>query len=223
MTTIFFFTSCSSLKNIVQAPTDLETITAVKELLDSSAFRAIKTLQKLNKDGVDGFIPDELKPVLATLKTLGLEKEMNQVEAKINQVSKVMAQESTGIMKDAIKEIKFKDAVAIVVGSPDAATVALKNAMYASVKKRYNERLEKELEKTEVLKYWPMATSAYNLFAKNKINSSLPDFLSEKAVDAVFLTMGKEEAKIRKQPSQLGKAVVTKVFDYYKNKKKNNP
>jgi|GEM_PF-3945148 len=34
-----------------------------------------------------------------------------------------------------------------------------------------------------------------------------------------FIGMGKEEAVIRQNPSALGSAVVTKVFDYYKNKK----
>ena len=216
---IIYLSSCSSLKNVVSEPTSLETISAVKNVLDSSAFRAVKALQKLNKEGIDGFIPPEFQPVFATLKTLGLEKEVEAINLKIGQVSKVMAEESTGIMADAIKEMKFKDAAAIVLGEPNAASNALKNGMYEAVKKRYSAKLETELEKTEALKYWPMAAGAYNLFAKTKVDSSLPDFMAERAVDALFLTMGKEEANIRKDPNQLGKAVVTKVFDYYKKKK----
>ena len=60
-----------------------------------------------------------------------------------------------------------------------------------------------------------MAAGAYNLFAKNKIDDTLSDFMAERAVDAVFLAMGKEEKQIRTDPASLGKAVVTKVFDYY--------
>ncbi len=214
--------SCSTLKNFAEAPTSLETISAVREILDSSAFRAIKTMQKLNKEGVDGFIPPELKPVLSSLKALGLEAELGDIEKKIGTVSKIMAEEGSGIMKDAIKEVKFKDAVAIVVGAPDAATNALRNGMYASVKKRYSSKMDTELEKLDILQYWPIAAGAYNLFAKNKVDNSMSDFLAERAVDAVFLTMGKEESKIRQNPNQLGKAVVNKVFDYYA-KKKNRP
>ncbi len=219
LTITIFLGSCSSLKNVGLAPTGLETISAVKEVLNSSAFRAIKALQKLNKEGVDGFLPPEMKPVLASLKALGLEKEMDNINMKIGKVSKIMADESAGIMADAVKEVKFKDAVAIVVGEPNAASMALKNAMYGSVKKRYSSKIEAELGKTEALKYWPMAAGAYNLFAKKKVGSSLPDFMAERAVDALFLTMEKEESKIRKDPNKLGKAVVSKVFDYYKKKK----
>jgi hypothetical protein len=222
LTLIISLFSCSTLKNISRSPTSLETITAVKEVLDSSAFRAVETLQKLNKEGIDGFIPPEFQSVLASLKTLGLEKELNNIEQKMGAISKIMADEASGIMKDAIKEIRFEDAVAIVVGEPDAATRALRNAMYGSVKNRYSARLETELEKLDVLQYWPIAAGAYNIFAKNKVDASLPDFMAERAVDALFLTMGKKESEIRRDPGQLGKAVVNTVFDYY-SKRKNKP
>ncbi|MFK7772145.1 MAG: DUF4197 domain-containing protein [Saprospiraceae bacterium] len=218
-TLALILSSCSSLQKIVTEPTSLETISAVKEVLNSSAFRAIKTLRKLNKDGVDGFVPPELKPVLANLKALGLEKEIDKANKKIGLVSKIMADESAGIIEDAVKELKFKDAVKIVIGGENAATESLRQAMYGSVKKRYSTRLETELEKTEVTQYWPLAANAYNLFASKKVDSSLSDFMAERAVDALFLGMGKEESKIRKDPKKLGKAVVTKVFDYYQKKK----
>ena len=213
------FSSCSSLKKLGLEPSNLETISAVKEVLNSSAFRAIATLRKLDKKGVDGFLPTELQPVLASLKKLGMGAEMEKAEKKILQVSKMMAIESEGIIEDAIKEIKFRDAVAIVAGGNNAATSVLKEKMYASVKKRYSSKLDIELQKTEVTQYWPIAANAYNLFAKNKVGDSLSDFMSERAVDALFLGMGKEESKIRRDPKKLGKQVVTKVFDYYAKKK----
>ena len=213
------FSSCSSIKNLALEPSKLETIAAVKQVLNSSAFRAIATLRKLNKKGVDGFLPTELQPVLASLKKLGMGAEMEKAEKKILQVSKLMAVESEGIIEDAIKELKFKDAVAIVIGGESAATGVLKEKMYATVKKRYSSKLDKELQKTEVTQYWPVAANAYNLFAKKKVGDSLSDFMSERAVDALFIGMGKEESKIRQNPKELGKQVVTKVFDYYAKKK----
>jgi len=77
---VLILSSCSTLKNLGVEPTALETITAVKEVLNSSAFRAVKTLRKLDKNGVDGFLPPELKPVLQSLKTLGLGADIEKVE-----------------------------------------------------------------------------------------------------------------------------------------------
>lgn len=212
--------SCSTLNNLGIAPTALESIQAVKALMDGSSFRAISALQKMNAaGGIEGLLPKEIAPVLKTLKTLGVGKEVDGITNQINSISKMVAGESAGIMKDAISSIKITDAVGVVLGADDAATMLLKNAMYGSVKKRYSERLDTELAKTEVPQYWPMATGAYNLFAKNKVDNDLSGFLAERAVDALFLTMGKQEKEIRKDPAKLQNAVVNKVFDYYKNKK----
>jgi len=217
---LFFLPSCGTMKQLGLAPTSFETISAVREVLNGSAFKAIRTLQKLNKSGVAGLLPEQLQPVLGTMKTLGLGKEIETITKQIGNISGKVASESGGIMKDAIKEVKFDDAVAIVLGGENAATQVLKQAMYGSVKKRYSSQLDSELAKTDALQYWPMAAGAYNLFAKKKVDGKLSDFIAERSVDALFLTMGKEESKIRKDPKSLGKNVVTKVFDYYaKNKK----
>ncbi len=214
--------SCKVLEELALAPTNLETVTALKEVLNSSAFRSIATLKKLNDSGVEGLLPKELQPVFGTLRNVGLGSKIDAVNDQIISVSGTVVQESGYIMQDAIKELTFADAVAVVTGGKDAATQVLRQAMYASVKKRYSSRLDEELQKNggDALKYWPIATNAHNLFSDNKIEGSLSDFIAERSVDAMFLTMGAEETEIRKDPASLGKAVVTKVFDYYT--KRNN-
>ena len=211
--------SCSTLQNLAMAPSNIETINAVKEVLNGSAFKAIEGLAKASNGGLEAVLPEEVRPVLATLKTLGLGDEINKLDKKVGMVSEAAYIESKGLMSDAIKEVKFEDAASIVMGGENAATIALKNAMYGAVKKRYASRLDGELANIDETKHWDTAVSAYNLFAKNKIEGSLSDFIAERAVDAVFVAMGKEEAVIRKNPASLEKAVVTKVFDYYKDKK----
>ena len=215
---VFMLTSCATLQNLLMEPSSLETITALREVLNGSAFRTINKLAQVHQNGVESLLPEELQPVLTTLKTMGLGKEIDHITNAIGEASGVVLEESKGIMTDAIKEVSFTDAVAIVTGAPDAASIALKNAMYGAVKKRYSDKLDIELDKTDANRYWPMAQSGYNLFSKNKIKGELSDFLAERAVDALFIGMGKEEAVIRQDPQSLGKSVVTKVFDYYKNR-----
>ena len=217
---ILLFTSCSTLKSLVSEPSLFESISALKEILNSSAFRAIRDIKKVNDGGIAALLPEELRPILGTLKTMGLGEDVDIVTAQIEKASLLVAEESAGIMKDAISEVKFGDAVAVILGGENAATEVLRQAMYGSVKKRYSSRLDQELEKSEVKQYWPAAASAYNLFSSKKVDSSLSDFLAERAVDGLFLTMGKEEKEIRKDPASLGIGVVTKVFDYYQKKKR---
>jgi len=211
--------SCTTLQNIASAPSNLETLMAVKEVLNSSAFSSIEKLAKAKDGGLMALLPEEAKPVVATLKTLGLGKEIDKLNAKVEVATEATYIEGKGLMSDAIKEFRAEDAAAIVMGGENAATIALKHAMYGAVKKRYSSRLDEKLANVEEAKHWDTAVSTYNLFAKNKIEGSLSDFIAERAVDAVFLGMGQEEAVIRKDPAALGKDVVTRVFDYYKDKK----
>lgn len=212
------FQSCDTLTNLALSPTALETSAALKKILNSSAFKAITTLRNVNNDGVESVLPAEVQPVLAALKTLGMGSKVDQINASIKQVTSVALKESEGTLNDAISSLKFEDAAAVVLGGQDAATEVLRNAMYTSVKKRYSEQLNAEFDKNDVNKYWPIAAGAYNAFNSNKVDNNLSDFLAEKAVDGLFLTMGKEEAEIRDDYESLGSSVVNKVFDYYTKK-----
>lgn len=215
---ILSFSSCKIMGDLGLKPSNLETVMALKNILDSSTFKALKTLKNINDGGVAGALPKEVGTVLKTLKTVGYGDEVDQITKSIGSASKLMLSESEGIIGDAISELKFTDAVAVVLGGEDAATNVLKRAMYGTVKKRYSSRLEQELGKTDALKYWPIAASAYNIFAKDKMEATLPDFLAERAVDGLFLAMGKQEASIRTDYKSLGNSVVNKVFDYYSKK-----
>jgi len=215
---ILLISSCATLSKLGIQPSAVETALALKQVLNSSTFKTIKTLKSLS-DGNSEMMPEQLNAVLGGLSTLGYGDDVEKVKQQISRASGIALTESEGIISDAIKSINFKDAAAIVLGGEDAATGVLKNAMYASVKSRYSQRLGKSLEGQEAVKYWPVASKAYNLFASNKVDNTLPDFLAERAVDALFVGIGKNEKAIRADYKSLGSQVVTKVFDYYGNKK----
>ncbi len=211
---IFLFSSCATLNKLGIKPSALETALALKQVLNSSTFKTINTLKNLS-EGDSDMMPKELNSVLAGLGALGYGDDVDKVKQQISRASGIALNESEGIITDAIKEISFKDAASVVLGGEDAATGVLKSAMYASVKNRYSARLGESLEGQEAVQYWPVAAKAYNLFAKNKVDATLPDFLAERAVDALFLGIGKNERAVRADYKSLGSQVVTKVFDYY--------
>lgn len=213
-TIILLFTSCATLNKLGIKPSALETALALKQVLNSSTFKTIKTLKNLS-EGDSDMMPKELNSVLAGLGALGYGDDVAKVKQQISRASGIALNESEGIITDAIKEISFKDAASVVLGGEDAATGVLKSAMYSSVKNRYSARLGESLEGQEAVQYWPIAAKAYNLFAKEKVDSTLPDFLAERAVDALFLGIGKNERAVRADYKSLGSQVVNKVFDYY--------
>ena len=90
--------ACATLQKLLMEPTALETITALREVLNSSAFRTITKLAKIQTDGVESLLPEELQPVLTTLKNVGLGNEIDKVTKAVGDASGVVLEESKGIM-----------------------------------------------------------------------------------------------------------------------------
>ena len=213
--TILLFSSCSTLNQLNLKPSGLETVLALQEILNSSTFKAIRKLSKLHSEDPTQALPVEFKTIIDGLKVLGYGKEITKITTQVGQISGIVLNESEGIIKESVKELDFGDAVSIVTGGKDTASQVLKNNMKSVVRRRYSDRLGAEFDKTEVNKYWPIAAGAYNIFAKNKVDVSLSNFMADRAVDGIFLAIGHEEQEIRKDYKSLGISVVNKVFDYY--------
>ena len=107
--------SCSTLGKLGLKPTSFETVLALKSILDSSTFRAINKLKGLDDSGIESLLPEQLAPVLSTLRTVGYGDEVDEVSRSIGIASKAVVIESEGIMKDAIGNLKFTDAAAVVL------------------------------------------------------------------------------------------------------------
>lgn len=211
---VLFLSSCGVLNKNVK-PSDLENVAALRDLLNSSTFRAIKTLSQLSGENPETLLPPEIAPVLQQLRMLGMGEEIEKVTAQIGSISKLALDESQIILADAINQTKFNDALAVVVGGQDAATQVLRNNMKISVKNRYSSLIDQQLEEHDINTYWPLAQNAYNLFSRKKIEGSLSDIMAEAMVDVVFTAMGKQETELRNNPSQIGTDVAMKVFTYY--------
>ncbi|MFT6333307.1 MAG: hypothetical protein ACJATI_000034 [Halioglobus sp.] len=162
------FSSSKTLGKLGIKPSILETVMSLKSILDSSTSNTIKKLKDINDRGTEGSFPSKVGAVLKTLKTVGYRDEIEKVTKSIGQATTLILAESEEIVNDAISELRFIDAVAMVLGREDVATNVLKHAMYSTVKKRYSTRLGQELNKPEVNTYWPLAARAYNIFAKTK-------------------------------------------------------
>ncbi|MFT4534059.1 MAG: hypothetical protein ACJA1A_000222 [Saprospiraceae bacterium] len=147
------FSSCKTLGELGIKPSSLETVMALKNILDSSTFKAIKKLKNIDDDGLEKALPSEVEIVLNSLKTVGYGDEVEKMPKSNSQVSTLALGESEEIIGHAIGELKFTDAAAVVLGGEDAATNVLKRAMYITVKKRYSARLGEELDKTDVNTY----------------------------------------------------------------------
>lgn len=138
--------------------------------------------------------------------------EKNLVE-KLNRAAEDAAKKATPIFVGAIKGITFKDAMNILMGQDDAATVYLKDQTYDKLYQAFLPVIQESLDKVNAREYWRSAVTAYNKlpFVK-KTNPELDDYVNDKALVGMFALIEKKEAGIRHDVDQRTSDLLKKVF-----------
>jgi hypothetical protein len=108
--------------------------------------------------------------------------------------------------------MSIQDAFGILRGGDFAATNYLKEKTTASLTEAFRPVIESSLKKVNATKYWNTVFTTYNRFSKEKVNTDLPAYVTEKAMAGIFYQVGQEEQKIRKDPVARTTDLLKKVF-----------
>lgn len=158
-------------------------------------------------------MPPDAKIVETKLRSLGMGDEVDKMILSMNRAAESAAKDAAPIFVDAIKSMSFSDAMGIVQGPNDAATQYLKRTTSAQLTAKFHPVIQAALDKTEATKYWSDIFSTYNKIPFVKpVNSDLNGYVTQKALDGLFLTMAGEEAKIRKDPAATANQLIQSVF-----------
>jgi hypothetical protein len=106
----------------------------------------------------------------------------------------------------------IKDAVSILKGADTAATSFLRSNTTASLTTAFKPVIQESLEKTGAAKNWTSLMTAYNKISFQKVNTDLAGYVTEKALQALFMQIADEEKLIRKDPAARTSALLKKVF-----------
>jgi hypothetical protein len=175
--------------------------------------------KKLNK--VDGFfadaaikilMPEEAKKMEKTLRNFGLGSVVDDAILSMNRAAEDAAGGIGTIFWDAIKQMNISDGLQILRGGDFAATDYLKKTTTATLTSKFRPVIETSLAKTGAAKYWKDAFSAYNNFSSTPVNTDLAAYVTEKALQGLFLNISLEEQKIRKDPAAQVTNLLKNVF-----------
>jgi hypothetical protein len=217
-----FISSCDVLQQLPSAPggtvTEAEAGQGIKEALAQGVTQAIFQLNKT--DGFFGnqayklLLPPDAQKIENTLRDLGLGKQVDKAILQINRAAEDAVGYAKPIFVDAIKQMTLTDALQIVRGSKDAATQYFKSKTTEKLIAAFMPTIKSSLDKVQATKYYSDIVTTYNNFPTTfkKINPDLPSYVSQKAVDALFDQVAKEEANIRENPLARTTDLLKKVF-----------
>lgn len=200
--------------------TDQEAANGLKEALVQGATNGSDVLSVVNgylgNPQVKIPFPPEAQKIESTLRNLGLNKMCDDVVNSVNHAAENAAIEAKAVLTNSIRQMTITDAMNILFGANDAATEYLKKTTTAELTAKFTPIIQSSLNKVGATKYWSDAINYYNKIPLvEDMNPDLTGYVTQKALDGLFLMIEKEELKIRQDPGARVADIVQKVFAYY--------
>jgi len=159
-------------------------------------------------------MPPEAKKVESTLRNIGAGDQVDKLILSMNRAAEDASAKALDIFVDAIKNMSIQDAVSILNGGNDAATQYLKRTTSPALTRAFMPVIKQSLDKVNATQYWATVFETYNKLPTTfkKVNPDLPAYVTERALNGVFVYIAQEEARIRKDPNAQVTDLLKKVF-----------
>lgn len=219
-----FLTGCDVLQQIPGSTstgtsvTQAEAAQGIKEALSQGLIKAVLKLN--HQDGFYGdaiykiLLPPEAKKIENALRTIGLGKTVDKAILQINRGAEDAAGFAQPIFIDAIKQMTLTDAINIVKGGDTSATHYFRTKTLGKLTTAFIPVIKSSLDKVEATRYYGDIINTYNNFPTTftKLNPDLPTFVTNRATNALFDLVAKEEKNIRENPIARSTEILKKVF-----------
>lgn len=202
------------------ALTNEDVIAGLKEALVKGAEHSVEVASV-----TDGFwkserlripFPEEAIKVKNTLNDIGLGSQVEKFELTMNRAAETAAKEAVPVFVNAIKDMTVADGFAILRGGDHAATDFLKDKTTAELTNKFRPIVEKATQQVALTSYWTPLTNAYNtatlLTGGQVVDPDLDAYVTQKAIDGLFVLVADEEQKIRKDPLARTTNLLRRVF-----------
>ncbi len=232
MKTFFLFLSLSLMVTSANSQLKLKDLVPKKAsvLSEEEAGQGIReallqgvTTAVLNLNRTDGFygsefykmlMPPDAKKIEKTVRDLGMGSKVDEAILAINRGAEEAAGLAKPIFVDAIKEMTLADALKIVKGEKNAATNYFREKTRTKLVIAFTPSVKSSLDNVNATKYYGDVVNTYNKLPTTfkKTNPDLTSYVVEKALDALFDQVAKEEANIRANPGARASEILKKVF-----------
>lgn len=223
LSSCFFFVACKELGEITGAIagrsqlTEVQIAEGLKQALKQGTTNGVNVLSA--KDGffkneaVKILFPPEVQKVEKALRDIGAGILVDVAVEKLNRAAEDAAVGAKDIFVHAITQMTITDAMHILMGEKNACTNFLKKTTSDALYQKFNPVIENSLNKVGASKAWANIFTRYNKIPfVQKVDTDLDNYVTNKAMDGVFLMIEKEEKEIRKNPAKRLTDLMKKVF-----------
>jgi hypothetical protein len=196
---------------------DSDLVAGLKQALEVGTTEAVA-----RTSAVDGFLendririplPDSLQTMASGLRTVGLGRQVDELEVSMNRAAERGASEATDVFLQGIQQMSFADAQAIFDGGDTAATEYFERTTRETLRSRFQPIVDEKMDEVGVVRTYDGLVERYAALPfTQKPTLDLRGYVTEGALDGLFTVLGEEERKIRTDPAARTTALLRQVF-----------
>ena len=204
-------------KQTGNALSDDQIAAGLKEALNVGTGNAVNLVSQ-----IDGFnsnelikilLPSELKTVEKTARQFGMGAQFDELILSMNRAAETASKSAAPIFIDAIKDMTINDALKILNGRENEATLYFKDKTEAKLTEVFSPIVTDAMNQVGVAKTYKDLTS--NIKSIPFVNVKVTDidqYVTSKTLDGLFTMIAKEEVNIRENPSARINDLLKDVF-----------
>ena len=197
--------------------TESDAASGIRTALERGALSAVALLGK-----TDGFLgnpkvriplPGYLEDAAKLLRKVGQGKRVDELVTSMNRAAEQAVPEAKAMLVQAARGITVEDALRIVRGGDTSVTDYFAGKTRTPLGEKFLPIVTRATEKVALAdKYNAVAERARRFGVVKPEDANLQQHVTGKALDGLYLMIGEEERKIRRDPVATGSAILRKVF-----------
>lgn len=197
--------------------TESDAAVGVRAALERGATAAVSLLGKnggfLDNPKVRIPLPGFLNEAAKVLKYTGQQERVDELVTAMNRAAEAAVPQAKALLVNAVKAMSVEDGKQILMGGENAVTNFFAGKTRAPLSVTFLPIVTKATEKVSLAeKYNSVAGKAAGLGLLRKDDANIQQYVTGKALDGLYLMIGEEERKIRRDPVGTGSAILQKVF-----------
>ena len=195
---------------------------ALRITLERGANSAVDLLAR-----TDGFLgnpkvrialPGHLNDVAKWMGAIGQQKRVDELVTAMNRAAEAAVPKARSLLISAVKGVSLQDAQQIITGGENSVTTFFAEKTRTPLGQEFLPIVTEATEKVSLaVKYNKVASKAASLGMLDARDANLEEYVTGKALDGLYLIIGEEERKSRRDPAATGVALLKRVFGAMKS------
>lgn len=193
----------------------------LKAALDKGSAAAVSKLGVdggfLNNDKVKIQLPSILEKARPILQMTGKGQQLDELVLSMNRAAEAAVPMAKPLLVNAVKSMSLTDAKNILTGGETSVTDFFKQKTATPLSAKFLPMVKAVTDKAGLsAKYNGIMGQAQKFGAVSQQEATVEGYVTQKAMDALFLMIAEEEKAIRQDPLGAGSKAISKVFSLLK-------